>query len=143
MQGAARIVFCWAIILVACSSEGADAVAPGAQDGGAGAGGVSADGGADSSTWGSSPCGVCVLDGCASPVAACGAEPSCAARLECLEACPVTEGGGAESTCEAACPVATAGTAESAWQAVLTCRAGCAACEDGLDGGTSDSSILN
>lgn len=54
--------------------------------------------------FGAGPCGACVRGACASVLAACEADPGCAAYVSCLEACPVGDRGDADPRCGSTCP---------------------------------------
>jgi hypothetical protein len=92
----------------------------------------STDGGSKG-TYGASACGGCASAACASERQICLSEPSCAAYVSCLDACPTSPDGDVAADCEAACPGATGSTAEKALDDFRACRiygpgAGCASC---------------
>jgi hypothetical protein len=123
--GSALFVMVAALALAACPDTTA------LPDGSGGQGG--AGGAATVITWAASDCGICVEQACAGQVTNCAAEPECAARLECLRACPIGENGDADLACEAACPMPTAAGAANAVTALDGCRlmgdgANCEAC---------------
>lgn len=111
---------------VACGPQGA---VPGS--GGAGAAGS----GGGEPAWAPGACGVCVEVECAAQIAACDADPTCAAWRACASACPpATPDGDAEPACEAACPLEGSSAGEKARDALLFCKhegpaaTACAAC---------------
>src|SRR5262245_20736794 len=84
-------------------------------------------------TWGASACAACVGTGCRTELDACSRDPSCAAHLSCLRACPPGPKGDVDSACEAGCPAVSGSSAEAALAALRSCRktgagAACAAC---------------
>lgn len=83
---------------------------------------TSGAGGGANGGYGKSLCGACVLKACAGEQAACEAEPSCSAHLECLLKCPVGADGDADPACEQACPVVSGTAAQSAGDALAFCR---------------------
>lgn len=112
------------------------------EDGG-GDGGL---GGATAPTFGSSDCGVCVHDACASEVAACGADPECAAYVTCVDGCPIAADGNVDPGCEQGCPRGSGTAAADAIRLLTICRttgpgALCQGCGQGGAGGGSG--ILN
>lgn len=85
-------------------------------------------------TFGTGECGICVeTKSCVAQLQACAADPSCAAYLECLDACPLGADGDADVACEQACPEVTGSAGQTAHQDFLKCRtsgdgAACVAC---------------
>lgn len=73
-------------------------------------------------TFATSSCGTCVLAVCEAEVTACGADPGCAAYLECLEDCSLGALGDADATCEAACPRTGSSTSTDLVAALSLCR---------------------
>ena len=95
-------------------------------------------------TFGTSDCGSCVATSCNTERTACGGEPSCAAYLSCVEACPLDATGNVDESCAGACPAGT-GDGTALETAYTTCRqsgagASCAACGNQPD---AASPILN
>lgn len=88
-------------------------------------------------TWGSTDCGLCVLGHCEARQVTCDADPSCAAFLSCLLACPVANGA-LDADCERACSRAATADGEVARGAFEACRRAytlsgdCEACRSGL-----------
>jgi hypothetical protein len=89
------------------------------EDGGNGSG---AAGSAGQKLWGTSDCGLCVKDRCASQWPACYGDPGCAAHLDCLRACPVASGGDVDLACAASCPIADSTASKHAIDALRYCR---------------------
>lgn len=129
MRWIALFVSCCLVVL-ACGGEPAE---------GAPSSGASGAGGAGE-THAASACGTCLASACASQRAACGQEPTCAAWMSCVDACPVASGGGAVPACVDGCGAPTGTSAVAARDAVESCGAGapCAECGDaGGAGGAS------
>lgn len=82
--------------------------------------------------WGVTACASCVRESCAADLTRCREEPTCARRLDCLEACPSTDGV-IDAACANACPVPSGSAAERAATDLETCRTAgagvlCASC---------------
>ncbi len=137
---AARWIACAALVsallpalAIGC---GDDSTTSTAGDGSTGAGGAGT-GGAAPEGWIAGRCGVCFAGQCAAEVAACDADPGCAATYGCLVACaaePVD--GPAAVACSQACTVPDSSTAQQAYASVEACRLtgeGALACPDCSD----------
>jgi hypothetical protein len=88
-----------------------------------------------------SACRQCQSDSCASQVAACNADPSCARYLTCESACPSDSLGRIDPTCAATCPPPEDASASvGALEALQGCRAEarCTACNEAYDAGYVD-----
>jgi hypothetical protein len=72
--------------------------------------------------WGTSACASCVAGACAAEIDACSHEPTCAAHLTCLRACPLAPDGNVDEACEAACPKGAGSVGEAAISALADCR---------------------
>lgn len=110
---------------VACSSDDDSSGSGGTSSGGTSSGGTSSGGASGSGTGGTStggasgsgsggtaglagtfgetPCIQCVLGDCSDEVAACNADPSCKAALDCALACPPKNSHEADETCTDLC----------------------------------------
>lgn len=125
-----RVVSCVATVVLAaaaCSSESSQPAAGAAGDAG-------------TPGFGSSACGSCVQSTCATEVADCGGDPACAARLQCVLACPVAPSGNVDPSCESACPAVGSTTGQQREAALASCRAtkaaaACPACGAAPDAG--------
>jgi hypothetical protein len=133
----------WALLFIAGASDGCAKRDPGSPEPVADAGpdGGPLEGGM---TFGESPCGVCVAQACAGPIAACADEPECVAYLACLDQCGLADDGNVDEACAAACPTGDSTSARQDELAVAACRTGgpaatCGAC--GSDAGIADSII--
>lgn len=113
-----------------CSSGGDSGSNSGASTSG-GAGGSSGSGGTTAG-WGEGACYGCVSGVCGSAIGTCQSDPTCAARLECLQACSSGADGNVDASCAAACPTASGSAGEEAIEALDTClttaAASCADC---------------
>jgi len=81
-------------------------------------------------SFGGSACRACLGEACASAISGCLAEPGCADRIDCLDACPPASDGSVDRACAEGCP-SPGGTAEtSAVSALDGCwaQAACTAC---------------
>jgi hypothetical protein len=81
----------------------------------------------------SSACRACLATACAAPLARCAAEPSCAARVTCLDRCGLGPEGDVDPACAAACPAPAGAVATDALDALDRCHTAgegtsCAAC---------------
>ena len=88
-------------MLFACLGVGAcgtDATPPEQTMSGLGAAGTS------SASFGNSACGACVASSCGPQVDACGQQPGCARRWDCIQACPALADGSVAPACTDACP---------------------------------------
>jgi hypothetical protein len=83
----------------------------------------SGTGGTADVTYQNSECGTCALAACSAGVTDCNADPGCAAYLQCLEGCPVTEEGDAETACDDLCPVADSSVSRDLVARLRYCRA--------------------
>jgi hypothetical protein len=55
-------------------------------------------------TYAQSNCNTCVTSACSTEIDACRGDPGCAAYLDCLGQCPITQLGDADETCTSKCP---------------------------------------
>lgn len=88
-----------------------------------------AEAGAPDATWGVTDCATCVRDRCRAEVTRCRSEPTCARRLDCIDACPSSAEAEPDPGCVAACPAASGSAAERAATDVEQCRIGGAGVE--------------
>ena len=93
------VVLSWIVAssTVGCGSDESNAAA--ASD----AGQDVASDDAHASGFGASACWGCVTEACSTSLQVCGASPSCAQSLRCLEECPVNAAGGVDAACAGEC----------------------------------------
>ena len=88
-----------------------------------------------------STCATCDATSCQAERDSCGAEPECAAYLDCLGGCPLAASGDADPACESGCRAVTEPSAEAALSVFDSCRktgagATCTECGRSGEGGS-------
>ena len=89
-------------------------------------------------TYGDGTCGTCFATQCDTEIAACGADPGCAAYYTCLLDCPLDPIGNPDPTCEAACPASESSTSQQLKGQLTLCRLDTAGVACGCDIGFRD-----